>query len=88
MPCPSPGDLLDPGIEPISPAVIGRFYTTVLKSCSHGVTPFYSVCGEGKSPLLALSQGQVVLWVTVRGGGEMGRRVSRRKSVVPSRKSS
>ena len=32
MPCPPPGDLLDPGIEPISPALIGRFSTTVLKS--------------------------------------------------------
>ena len=32
MPCPPPGDLLDPGIEPVSPALIGRFFTTVLKS--------------------------------------------------------
>ena len=31
MPCPPPGDLSDPGIEPtflMSPALAGRFYTT------------------------------------------------------------
>ena len=31
LPCPPPGDLLDPGIEPLSltsPALAGRFFTT------------------------------------------------------------
>ena len=31
LPCPSPGDLLDPGIEPtssVAPALAGRFFTT------------------------------------------------------------
>ena len=31
LPCPPPGDLLDPGIKPlslVSPAVAGRFFTT------------------------------------------------------------
>ena len=28
LPFPSPGDLLDPGIEPTSPALAGGFYTT------------------------------------------------------------
>ena len=28
LPFPSPADLLDPGIEPASPAVAGRFFTT------------------------------------------------------------
>ena len=31
LPCPSPGDLPDPGIEPVSlmsPALAGRFFTT------------------------------------------------------------
>ena len=31
MPCPSPGDLPDPGIEPtslVSPALAGKFFTT------------------------------------------------------------
>ena len=27
LPFPSPGDLLDPGIEPMSPALAGRFFT-------------------------------------------------------------
>ena len=25
--CPSPGDFPDPGIEPVSPALVGRFFT-------------------------------------------------------------
>ena len=29
LPFPSPGDLPDPGIEPRSPALAGRFFTTV-----------------------------------------------------------
>jgi len=28
LPFPSPGDLLDPGIKPVSPALAGRFFTT------------------------------------------------------------
>ena len=27
LPCPPPGDLPDPGIEPVSPALAGRFFT-------------------------------------------------------------
>ena len=30
MPCPSPGDLPDPGIESTSPAFAGRFFTSEL----------------------------------------------------------
>ena len=30
LPCPPPGDLPDPGIEPASPALAGRFFTTEL----------------------------------------------------------
>ena len=28
LPCPSPGDLSDPGVEPTSPALAGGFFTT------------------------------------------------------------
>ena len=28
LPLPSPGDLLDPGLEPMSPALAGRLFTT------------------------------------------------------------
>ena len=28
LPCPPPGDLPDPGIEPASPTLAGRFFTT------------------------------------------------------------
>ena len=27
LPCPSPGDLPDPGMEPVSPVLAGRFFT-------------------------------------------------------------
>jgi len=30
LPCPPPGDLLDPGIEPACPSLVGGFFTTVL----------------------------------------------------------
>ena len=30
LPFPSPGDFLDPGIEPTSPALAGRFFTPEL----------------------------------------------------------
>ena len=30
LPFPSPGDLPDPGIEPVSPALAGRFFTTAV----------------------------------------------------------
>ena len=29
LPFPSPGDLPNPGIEPVSPALAGKFFTTV-----------------------------------------------------------
>ena len=29
LPCPPPGDLPDPGTEPVSPALAGRFFTTM-----------------------------------------------------------
>ena len=35
LPFPPPGDLADPGIEPASPALAGRFFTTVPSGKSH-----------------------------------------------------
>ena len=35
LPFPSPGDLPDPGIEPESPALAGRFFTTELLGKPH-----------------------------------------------------
>ena len=35
LPFPPPGDLADPGIEPASPALAGRFFTTVPPGKSH-----------------------------------------------------
>ena len=33
VPFPSPGDLPDPGIEPVSPALAGEFFTTEPPQC-------------------------------------------------------
>ena len=48
LPCPSPGDLPDPGIEPaslVSPALAGGFFTTsatnVLVKLGHFSSPAY-----------------------------------------------
>ena len=40
LPFPSPGDLLDPGIEPTSSAMIGRFFTYKIHLCIHSVQNF------------------------------------------------
>ena len=37
LPFPSPGDLSDPGIEPVSPALAGRFFTTEPPGKPNGV---------------------------------------------------
>ena len=40
LPFPSPGDLSDPGIKPLSPELTGRFFTTEPPvSVSHSVVP-------------------------------------------------
>ena len=53
LPCPPPGDLPNPGIEPMSlasPALAGGFFTTdgggglVTKSCPTHVTPWTVAC--------------------------------------------
>ena len=41
LPVPSSGDLPDPGIEPMSPALAGGFSTTVPPVCTHA----YGRCG-------------------------------------------
>ena len=33
LPFPSPGDLPDPGIEPVSPALVGGFFTAEPPAC-------------------------------------------------------
>jgi len=38
LPFPSPGDLCDPGIEPVSPALAGEFFTR-----SHLGSPKYTI---------------------------------------------
>ena len=39
LPFPSPGDLADPGVEPASPALAGRFFTTE----QPGKSPFLQI---------------------------------------------
>ena len=50
LPFPSPGDLPDPGIEPISPALAGEFFTT-------GTTG-KPICGHEFEQTLGDSEGQ------------------------------
>ena len=50
MPFPSPGDLPEPGIEPISPALAGEFFTT-------GATG-KPICGHEFEQTLGDSEGQ------------------------------
>ena len=47
LPCPPPGDLLDPGMEPACPSLVGGFFTTALP----GKTDFSAalVCDSGSS---------------------------------------
>ena len=65
LPFPSPGDLLDPGIKPTSPALTGRFWTTVapgkpqVHKLSWSVYLFYhwsfpSLCRQNTTPLVTL----------------------------------
>ena len=55
LPFPTPGDLPDPGIEPVSPALTGRFFTTKplgildIKGCHYASLSFrcvslYQIC--------------------------------------------
>ena len=45
LPCSPPGDLLDPGIEPVSlvsPALVGGFFTLVSPGKLHNITEYPS----------------------------------------------
>ena len=50
LPFPSPGDLPDPGVEPVSPALAGGFFTP-----SHQGSPLsMSVCPNSSSQVSAI----------------------------------
>ena len=57
LPFPSPEDFPDPGIEPMYPALAGRFFATVpLGKCSHH--PQYNNLHEVMNMLISI----VVVW--------------------------
>ena len=61
LPCPSPGNLPDPGIEPtylISPALAGGFFTTVLSGQLAEIVPSPS----HQLPALCLISAGVCVW--------------------------
>ena len=64
--CPSPGDLLDPGIEPASPPLAGRFFTTEPPRKLHFPLRFISVTVFMTQVLRVLPQ---TLRALVRGSG-------------------
>ena len=43
LPCPPPGDLPKPGIEPSSPTLAGRFFTTSITWEAHRLTVFSQI---------------------------------------------
>ena len=52
LPCPSPGDLPDPGIQPMSPALAGRFFTAEPPGKPSSIFP--SPQSLGNADLLAI----------------------------------
>ena len=48
LPFPSPGDLLDPGIKPVSPALAGGFFSTEPRGKSNGGDGFPMRTGGAK----------------------------------------
>ena len=61
---PPPGDLPDLGIKPMylmSPALVGRFFTTV----THG-KPSFSIENGNYFKLVYLSQSEILLWFMIR----------------------
>ena len=77
LPFPSPGDLPDPGIEPVSPALAGRFFTTEppdkhmlyaaaaksLQSCPTLCDP---IDGSPRgSPIPGILQARTLEWVAI-----------------------
>ena len=81
LPCPPPGDLLNPGIEPASlksPALAGRFFTT----CATWEAPIPPV-GMGKDNILRETEGVyacVIFFSSVRGRQRDGEIESARQS--------
>ena len=79
LPFPPPGDLLDPGIEPMSPmspALAGRLFTTstAWEAQKSPVTwRLYVVCGKPGTHQAGQLQGGQSIWVTstvqTNGGG-------------------
>ena len=68
LPCPPPGDLPDPGIEPMSLAslaLIGRFFTTVppgkLKNASDGLIKCNSFFKKMKMQICCSYKGHFIL---------------------------
>ena len=65
FPCPPPGDLPDPGMEPASPASAGRFFTTratwegPVAHCQHSSTGVIIVCWMTYNKSLSLCQSNI-----------------------------
>ena len=53
LPFPSPGDLPDPGIEPMSLALAGRFFNMSHQGSQFGVDYIVFVFGPGLTPAIA-----------------------------------
>ena len=74
LPFPPPGDLPDPGVEPTSPALIGRFFTTeqqgeallLLEEVSNYVTLCDPrACSPPGSSVHGIFQARILEWVAI-----------------------
>ena len=66
LPFPSPGDLPDPGIEPTSPALAGRFFTT------ESLGKLRTLVGKWIFKILLVRKGLRRKWVACDGIGRKG----------------
>ena len=64
LPFPSPGDLSDPQIQPLSLALAGRLFTIVLPSTAAAAKPLQS-CPTLCDPIPGILQARTLEWVAI-----------------------
>ena len=65
LPFPSPGDLPDLGIKPVSPALAGRFFTTVRAGSVVSSSCDPIDCSPPGSSVHGISQARILEWVAI-----------------------
>ena len=67
LPFPSPGDLLNPGIKPMSPALSGRFFTTQFSSVAQSCQTLCNSmdCSQPGSSVHGIFQIRIGEWIVI-----------------------